>query len=118
LLFLIIHFNIILPSVLRSLQWSLSMKYQHQNPVSTSPIEMRFAPTNTSIQWFISEKRPDARWRSCETVVTFILFKRKFKYLGRFCRNSPGSDVLWLLHVRRRTDRVTLTGLPQECESA
>jgi len=64
---------------------------QHQNPACTSPIEMRFLATN--IYWFIFEIRPDARWCPWETVVTFILSKRKYKYLGRFCRNSPRSDV-------------------------
>ena len=38
--FLMIHFNSILPSIPRSLKWSLSVMSQHLNPVCTSSIEI------------------------------------------------------------------------------
>ena len=43
--FLKIHLNIILPSTSGSPQWSLSLRFPHQNPVHTSPLpQMRHMP--------------------------------------------------------------------------
>ena len=39
--FLNIHLNIILPSTPKSLKWSLSLRFPHQNPVYTSTLPVR-----------------------------------------------------------------------------
>ena len=48
--FLKIYLNIILPSTSGSSQWSLSLRFPHQNPVHTSPIP--YAPHAPPISFF------------------------------------------------------------------
>ena len=51
--FLKIHLNIILPSMPGSLQWSLSLKFPHQNPVPASPFpHMHYMPCPSHSSWF------------------------------------------------------------------
>ena len=48
-----IHLNIILPSTPGSSQWSLSLRFPHQNPLHTSPLpHMRYMPRPSHFSWF------------------------------------------------------------------
>jgi hypothetical protein len=48
-----IHFDIILPSALRSSKWSLSLMFSHQNPVHTSPLPHTcYLPRPSHSSWF------------------------------------------------------------------
>ena len=49
-----IIFNIILLSILRSSEWSLSFSFPHQNPVRTSPLPHTCHITHTSIYFIDS----------------------------------------------------------------
>jgi len=50
--FLKIHLNIILPSASGSPQWSLSLRFPHQNPVHPSPLRLRAMPRTSHSTWF------------------------------------------------------------------
>jgi len=51
--FLKIHLNINLPSMCGSPQWSLSLRFPHQNPVHTSPLpHMCHMPRLSHSSWF------------------------------------------------------------------
>ena len=51
--FLKIHLNIILPSAPGSPQWTLSLRFPHQNPVHASPLlHTRYIPRPSHCSWF------------------------------------------------------------------
>ena len=51
--FLKIHLNIILPSMSGSPQWSLTLRFPHQNPVYPSPLpHTRHVPRPSHSSWF------------------------------------------------------------------
>ena len=71
--FLKIHLNIILPSASGSPQWSLSLRFTHQNPMHPSPLpHTRHLPRPSHLTWLL-RKIPNTHGRFCTPLALVLL---------------------------------------------
>ena len=83
-----IHLNIILPSASGPPQWSLSLRFPHQNPVHTSPLpHTRHMPRPSHFSRFMA--------KHLLGFIYVIVFKRPdFHYVFAHCRLSIKENIL------------------------
>ena len=86
--FLKIHLNIILPSMPGYLQWSPSLRFPHQNPVSTP--QTCYAPNPFNFFWILSLQNYWVRSNvMCEFVnKRLIIFQNFFGFLSWLCQGE------------------------------
>ena len=83
--FLKIHLNIILPSTSGSPQWSLTLRFHHQNPVNPSPLpHTRYMPRTSHSSQFVH-------------LVGFNI-KKLVTMRGHMNVKSPSKDVYYVVH--------------------
>jgi hypothetical protein len=75
----IIHFNILLPSMPKSSQWSLLLRFSHQNPTSTTPFPLYASCHSNLILLDLSTQIVFGnKYRSCSSSLRSLLHSRYF----------------------------------------
>ena len=94
--FLKIHLNIILPSAPGSPQWSLSLRFHHQNPVHVSPFpHTRYMPPKLIILDFIIRTILGEQYRSLSSsLCSFPHYPATSSLLGPNILNTLFSNTL------------------------
>ena len=78
--FLKIHLNIIFPSMFGSPQWSLSLRFPHQNPILASPLPLRATcPAHLTLLDFITRTILGEEYRTAAGVFTNMNFQNVCK---------------------------------------